>query len=99
MDLKQVQRLAMNSRPPKALSTNGWSVLRRTRLGEQIAAYYGLTKPRVVALILFTAVVGMLLGTPQPLDASVFLAATVGIALAAGSAAAFNHVLDRRADA
>lgn len=99
MDVKQVQRLAMNSRPPEALSTNGWSILRRTRLGAHIGAYYALTKPRVVALILFTAVVGMLLGTPQPLDAAVFLAASVGIALAAASAAAFNHVLDRRADA
>ena len=41
----------------------------------------------------------MLLGTPEPLDPTVFLLATLGIAMAAGSAAAFNHVLDRRADA
>jgi protoheme IX farnesyltransferase len=64
-----------------------------------VGAYYALTKPRVVALIVFTAVVGMLLGTSGPLDAPVFALATLGIALAAGSAAAFNHVLDRRADA
>jgi len=41
----------------------------------------------------------MLIGAPASLDATVPLLATLGIALAAGSAAAFNHVLDRRADA
>jgi heme o synthase len=61
--------------------------------------YLELTKPRVVALITLTAVVGTLLATPgfPPLDA--LLSGTLGIALAAGSAAAFNHVLDRRIDA
>jgi protoheme IX farnesyltransferase len=97
LDAKQVQRLAMDS-PPPATAGRG-SLLRATRLTEAIGAYYALTKPRVVALIVFTAVVGMLLGTPQPLDPTLFMLATVGIALAAGSAAAFNHVLDRRADA
>jgi protoheme IX farnesyltransferase len=61
--------------------------------------YFELTKPRVVALIVLTAVVGTLLATPglPPLNALVF--GNLGIALAAGSAAAFNHVLDRRIDA
>ncbi|BAU47044.1 protoheme IX farnesyltransferase [Sulfurifustis variabilis] len=62
--------------------------------------YFELTKPRVVALIVFTAVVGMFLSSPSvflPLGPFVF--GTLGIALAAGSAAAFNHVLDQRADA
>jgi len=61
--------------------------------------YLALTKPRVVALITLTAVVGTLLATPgfPPLDALLF--GNLGIALAAGSAAAFNHVLDRRIDA
>lgn len=60
--------------------------------------FYELGKPRVVALIVFTAIVGMLLATPglPPLDALVF--GTLGIALAASSAAAINHVLDRRFD-
>ena len=61
--------------------------------------YLQLTKPRVVALIAFTAVVGMFLATPGfvPLDVLVF--ATLGISLAAGSAAAFNHILEQRLDA
>jgi heme o synthase len=100
VDAKQAPHLAMSSRPPLEMSsTRVMPVLRTTRLARQLGAYYALTKPRVVALIVFTAVVGMLLGTPVPLNAAVFLLATLGIALAAGSAAAFNHVLDRRADA
>jgi heme o synthase len=61
--------------------------------------YFELTKPRVVALIVLTAVVGTLLasrGLP-PLDALIF--GNLGIALAAASAAAINHLLDRRIDA
>ncbi|MCB1561817.1 MAG: heme o synthase, partial [Xanthomonadales bacterium] len=61
--------------------------------------YLELTKPRVVALIVFTAVIGMLLATPglPPLRES--LLGTAGIWLAAASAAAINHLLDRRIDA
>jgi len=57
-----------------------------------------LTKPKVSLLIVFTAIVGMVLASPGmvPLPALVF--GTLGIALASGSAAAFNHVLDRRID-
>ncbi len=61
--------------------------------------YLALTKPRVVALIVFTAVVGTLLASPglPPLSALVW--GNLGIALASGCAAALNHVLDRRIDA
>jgi protoheme IX farnesyltransferase len=61
--------------------------------------YYALTKPGVVQLLVFTAVVGMFLATPGmvPWDALVF--GSIGIAFAAASAAAFNHILDRRIDA
>src|SRR5690606_36443495 len=61
--------------------------------------YYVLTKPGVVQLLVFTAVVGMFLATPGmvPWDALVF--GSVGVALAAASAAAINHVLDQRIDA
>jgi protoheme IX farnesyltransferase len=57
-----------------------------------------LTKPKVSLLIVFTAIVGMVLASPGlvPLPALIF--GTLGIALASGSAAAFNHVLDRRID-
>jgi len=60
--------------------------------------YYELGKPKVVALIVFTAIVGMFLAAPglPPLDAMLF--GTVGIGLAASSAAAINHVVDRRFD-
>jgi len=61
--------------------------------------YLELTKPRVVALIMLTAVVGTLLAAPglPPLDALIF--GNLGIALAAASAAAVNHVLDAHIDA
>ena len=61
--------------------------------------FYELGKPRVVLLIMFTAVVGMFLAAPAwpPLNALIF--GSLGIALAASSAAAVNHVLDRRFDA
>ena len=60
--------------------------------------YYELTKPRVVMLIVFTAVVGMFLAVPgwPGLNALVF--GTLGIGLAASGAAVFNHVLDARID-
>ncbi|MEJ0098986.1 MAG: UbiA family prenyltransferase [Pseudomonadota bacterium] len=61
--------------------------------------YYELTKPRVVALIVLTAVVGSLLATPglPPLDLLLF--GNLGIGLAAASAATLNQVLDQRIDA
>jgi protoheme IX farnesyltransferase len=61
--------------------------------------YLELCKPRVVALIVFTAVVGMVLAVPgwPPLQPLLF--GTIGIGLAASSAAAINHLLDQRIDA
>ena len=61
--------------------------------------FFALTKPRVVTLIVFTAVVGMFLSTPGFLPLGAFVFGTLGIALAAGSAAAFNHILDQAVDA
>jgi heme o synthase len=60
--------------------------------------YLELTKPKVVSLITFTAIVGTLLASPgiPPWDALVF--GNLGIALAAACAATLNHVLDRRID-
>ncbi|MDH5511648.1 MAG: heme o synthase [Gammaproteobacteria bacterium] len=60
--------------------------------------YFELTKPRVVSLIIFTAVVGMFLSTPGALPLSAFVLGTLGIALAAGSAAAINQILDLHFD-
>ena len=61
--------------------------------------YYELGKPRVVVLIMFTAVAGMFLADPGLPPANALVFGTLGIALAASAAAAVNHVLDRRYDA
>lgn len=66
---------------------------------KKAASYYELTKPRVVSLIVFTAVVGIFLATPGWPPLSALLAGTLGIALASASAAAINHLLDQRIDA
>jgi protoheme IX farnesyltransferase len=64
-----------------------------------IARYVELTKPRVVALIVFTALIGMFLATAGWPPLRETLAGTLGIWLAAASAAALNHLLDREKDA
>jgi len=61
--------------------------------------YLELCKPRVVILIVFTAVVGMFLAVPGWPPFIALLAGTLGIGLAASSAAAINHLLDHRIDA
>ena len=66
---------------------------------EKFKQYLQLCKPRVVVLIIFTAVVGMLLAVPGWPPLLAFVAGTLGIGLAASSAAAINHLLDRRIDA
>ena len=59
---------------------------------------YELTKPRVVMLIVFTAIVGMFLSVPGWPDAAALLFGTAGIGLASAAAAVFNHILDHRID-
>ena len=65
----------------------------------RIRDYYELTKPKVVALIVFTAVVGMFLATPGMVPLDVLVLATAGIGLAAASAAAINQLLEHHLDA
>ena len=60
--------------------------------------YLELCKPKVVALIVFTALVGMFLATPGMVPWDVLVFGTLGIGLSAGSAAAVNHLVDRRVD-
>ena len=60
--------------------------------------YFELTKPRVVTLIVFTAIVGMFLSVPGLPDLSLLVFDTLGIGMASSSAAVFNHVLDHRTD-
>jgi heme o synthase len=66
---------------------------------QRARAYYALTKPRVVSLIVFTAVIGMFLAAPGMVPAQALLAGTLGIALVAGSAAAVNCLVEQRIDA
>ena len=65
----------------------------------RINQFYRLTKPRVVSLIVFTAVIGMFLSVPGvvPLDSLIF--GTIGIALVAGAAAALNCLVEQKMDA
>src|SRR5690554_4961678 len=61
--------------------------------------YLELCKPNVVALMIFTAVVGMLLATPGDIPWWALTVGNLGIALSAGSAAAINHLVDQHIDA
>lgn len=61
-------------------------------------AYYTLTKPNVVLLLLLTALVGMCLATPDGLPLERVMAGLAGIGLLAASAAVCNHVLDQQID-
>ena len=61
--------------------------------------YVALCKPKIVCLIIFTALVGMLLAAPGAVAVHLLVPAILGIGLAAASAAAINHVVDRKVDA
>lgn len=61
--------------------------------------YYSLTKPKVVMLMLLTALVGMCLSTEGKLPLQPLILGLLGIGLMAGAAAALNHLIDRRIDA
>jgi protoheme IX farnesyltransferase len=61
--------------------------------------FYQLTKPRVVALIVFTAVIGMFLAAPGMVPLQPLIAGTLGIALTAGAAAGVNCLVEQRIDA
>ncbi len=61
--------------------------------------FLALTKPRVVSLIVFTAVIGMFLASPGIPPAHAVLFGTVGIALVAGAAAAINCLVEQKIDA
>ena len=71
-------------------------------LGEAMAlgrAFWQLTKPRVVALLVLTAWVGMMLASDGLPNLALMAVASLGIAMVSGAAAAFNHVLDQKIDA
>jgi heme o synthase len=61
--------------------------------------FLALCKPRVTMLIVFTAMIGMFLATPSMVPLNILLAATVGIGMASGAAAAFNCLVEQAIDA
>ncbi len=71
---------------------------RRQRFLGQMREYLQLCKPRVVMLIVFTAMVGMFLAATGMVPWHALAFGTIGIGLAASSAASINHLLDQAAD-
>jgi len=82
-----------------ALSAEFLSESPARTLGSRVRSVVALTKPRVVSLIVFTAVIGMFLAAPGMVEPRVLLAGTLGIALVAGAAAAVNCLVERNVDA
>jgi len=68
-------------------------------LAHRLRSFYALTKPRVVSLIVFTAVIGMFLATPGMVPPQILFAGTLGIGLVAGAAAAINCLVEQNIDA
>jgi heme o synthase len=69
------------------------------RMSVSFQSFFLMCKPRVTALIVFTAMIGMFLAAPGMLPLDLLLNATVGIALASGAAAAFNCLIEQKIDA
>ena len=66
---------------------------------ESLKIFFALCKPRVTALIVFTAIIGMFLATPGMVPLNILLAASIGIAFVSGAAAAFNCLIEEKIDA
>jgi protoheme IX farnesyltransferase len=73
-------------------------IVRQIALSNISKAYLETTKPKVVLLLVFTALVGMLLASPGSVSLDIIFFASLGIALAAASGAAINHVVDEYID-
>jgi len=70
-----------------------------TSFGKKIRAYYDITKPKVVALLVLTALVGMSLSVPGAIPWQILLPSMLGIGLLSSAAAAINHIVDEKIDA
>jgi protoheme IX farnesyltransferase len=88
----------MRESPNPMSETLAPTALPSVSLPSRLRQYRQLTKPRVVQLIVFCAVIGMLLAVPGLPDWRVALAATVGIWLVAAAAAAFNCLVEQKID-
>jgi len=75
------------------------SVAKLQRISMSFQNFLALCKPRVTALIVFTAMIGMFLATPGVVPLGLLLAATLGIGMASGAAAAFNCLIEQKIDA
>ncbi len=80
------------------MSSTPSAIVAGSSVRSRVHEYYELCKPRVVMLIVFTAIVGMFLAVPGLPALSALLWGTVGIALQAASAAAVNQIIDRNID-
>lgn len=69
------------------------------RVGASMQSFFLLCKPKVSAMIVFTAVIGMFMATPGMVSLQILLAATLGIGCASGAAAAFNCLIEQKIDA
>jgi protoheme IX farnesyltransferase len=67
--------------------------------GVNLSSFFALCKPKVSAMIVFTAVIGMLMATPGMVPWDILLFATIGIGLSSGAAAAFNCLIEQKIDA
>jgi protoheme IX farnesyltransferase len=75
------------------------STFRQISSLKNIKSFYQLCKPRVTALIVFTAIIGMFLATPLMVPLDILFFASIGIAFVCGAAAAFNCLIEEKIDA
>jgi len=68
-------------------------------LGEKLAAYVELTKPRIALMLVLTSAAGFYLGTANGFDVTLFFNSMIGIALLASGVATLNQVWERKTDA
>lgn len=67
--------------------------------GVNFSSFFALCKPKVSAMIVFTAVIGMFMATPGMVPWQLLLASTIGIGFSSGAAAAFNCLIEQKIDA
>src|SRR6478735_5345259 len=99
MDLHCNAQRKLRAPDPPTVSAQVLDPATPPTVAQKLRAFYALTKPRVVSLIVFTAVIGMFLATPGMVPPQVLFAGTVGIALVAGAAAAINCLVEQNIDA
>ncbi len=99
MDLRCIAPRNLRPPDPSNVSAPALDPASSRTVAQKLRAFYALTKPRVVSLIVFTAVIGMFLSTPGMVPLQILVAGTLGIALVAGAAAAVNCLVEQKIDA